>query len=66
MLFNTFLVEYKRQAALHTPALWLRLQEANLTLIASTENAESPVDPMEAQAVKSTVLFNLLFNLFVF
>lgn len=51
MLFNTFLVEYKRQAALHTPAFWARLQEANLTLIASTENAESPIDPMEAQAV---------------
>lgn len=57
MLFNTFLVEYKRQAALHTPALWSRLQEANLTLIASTENAESPVDPMEAQAVTLLRLF---------
>lgn len=62
MLFNTFLTEYKRQAALHRPALWLRLQQANLTLIASTENAESPIGPIEAQQVtpkaKSIVYFH--------
>ena len=44
-------MEYKRQAALHSPALWNRLQSAHLTLISSTENAESPVGPMEAQQV---------------
>ena len=56
-MFNTFLLEYKRQAALHSPALWCRLQQANLTLIASTENAESPIGPIEAQQVNDSDLF---------
>ena len=69
-MFYTFLIEYKRQAALHSPALWLRLQSANLTLISSTENAESPIGPMDAQQVKRNnlccyflicMLFMLLF-----
>ena len=49
-------MEYKRQTALHSPALWFRLQEVNLTLIASTENAESPIGPLEAQEVHATKL----------
>ena len=51
-MFNTFMKEYRRQAASGSLQLWNQLREAQITLISLLENAESPITPEQAKEVR--------------